>query len=79
VHVIKFVCFSTSKITKYKTLFKWIHCTPCEVQTRLTEHQNAINRHDHTSLSGNMQTTTDINSTGHKQSDLDKLRQNMQV
>ena len=58
---------------------KYIGQTSKKIQTRLTEHRNAINRHDHSSLPANTQTTTDINLTGLKRDALDKLQPNMPV
>ncbi len=59
---------------------KYIGQTSKKIQTRLIEHRNAINRHDHSSLhAANTQTRTDINLTGLKRDALDKLQPNMPV
>jgi hypothetical protein len=45
---------------------KYIGQTSKKIQTRLTEHQNAINRYDHNHSQPSTQTITDTNLTGLK-------------
>ncbi len=80
-NVTPFTCFLAKTAPKRKHLRNiYIGQTSKKIQTRLTEHQNAINRHDHiVHFQLNTQTTADINLIGLKRDALDKLPPNMPV